>query len=189
MKLNLEQGRFYTYHVLWSDPDRRKHRLHVLSPKLKRHENYERMVPLFPEVADELRKLLSIPGNEDQEYVINRYPNRARSNMGMMFDRIAKRAGIDEKIPRPFDNLRASRSKEIRNKHGSEVESAWIGHSVEIAEEYYDMVTDDDYSIATSERSLTPVVEQIPEVIAGISRGVGFASAFTSPIPFYCQNY
>ena len=42
------------------------------------------------------------------------------------YTRIAKRAGIGT-IPRPFDNMRASRSTEIHREHGAKKESVWIG--------------------------------------------------------------
>ena len=141
----------------WSDIDRSKHRFRVFNAKLKQHERlYEREVPLFSEVSAELDKLRSVPGNEDQEYVINRYVNRERSNLGTQFARIAKKAGIGT-IPRPFDNMRASRSTEIYAEFGAKKESLWIGHSVKVAFENYLMVTDDDFAVAAGKKVIKSV--------------------------------
>ena len=142
----------------WSDIDRSKHRFRVFNAKLKQHERlYEREVPLFSEVSVELDRLRSIPGNEDQEYVINRYAaNREKSNLGTQFARIAKKAGIGT-IPRPFDNMRATRSTEIYAEYGAKKESLWIGHSVKVAFENYLMVTDDDFAVAAGKKVIKSV--------------------------------
>ena len=141
----------------WSDIDRSKHRFRVFNAKLKQHERlYAREVPLFPEVVEELERLRSQPGNGDQEYVVNRYPNREKSNLGTQFARIARQAGIG-RIPRPFDNMRASRSTEIYAEYGAKKESLWIGHSVKVAFENYLMVTDDDYAVAAGKKVIRSV--------------------------------
>ena len=104
-------------------------------------------------LAGELEKLRAIPGNEDQEYVINRYPNREEINLVTQFNRIAEKAGIG-KISRPFDNMRATRATEVHNKWGAKKESIWIGHSVKEALDSYLMVTDDDYAIAAGKKTI-----------------------------------
>ena len=131
----------------WEDIDEANDWFVVYSPKLKGRKRYKREVPLFPEVATELRKLQSLPGSEDQEYVINRCANREVVNFGKPFDEITKRAGID-KIPRPFDNMRASRANEVRQRWGEKLENLWIGHSAKIANTYYYVATAEDYAIA-----------------------------------------
>ena len=141
----------------WSDIDWKNDRFRVFNAKLKQYEDkFVREVPIFAEIAAELGKLRAIPGNEDQEYVINRYVNREKSNLGTQFARIAQRAGIG-KVPRPFDNMRASRSTEIHRQYGSKIESVWIGHSVKVAHEYYLMVTDDDFAVAAGKKIIKPV--------------------------------
>ena len=103
-------------------------------------------MPLFPEVKAELDKLRL--GNEDTEFVINRSPH----DWAGQFDQIAESAGIG-KIPRPFDNMRASRATEVHNQYGAKKESLWIGHSEKIAMKFYLMVTDEDYAIATGKQT------------------------------------
>ena len=97
---------------------------------------YKRAVPLFEEVLAELETLRAIPGNEGEEYVINRYADRENSNLQTQFARIAHKAGVGT-IPRPFDNMRASRATEIHRAWGSKIESEWLGHSEKMAFDHY----------------------------------------------------
>ena len=132
-------------------------RFRVFSPKLNSHEHLrEREVALFPKVLEELNKLRVIPGNENQEYVINRYDNREKVNLLNQFTKIVKRAGIG-KIVRPFDNMRASRATEVAREYGAQAESVWLGHSKEIARECYLMVAEEDYTKAAGEKITEPV--------------------------------
>ncbi|MDR0328249.1 MAG: hypothetical protein LBI05_08150, partial [Planctomycetaceae bacterium] len=62
------------------------------------------------------------------------------------------RAGLD-KIPRPFDNMRASRATEVCKEYGPKSESVWLGHSETMAMKHYLMVTDDDYVVAAGQRT------------------------------------
>jgi len=154
----------------WADIDRSRHRFRAFNSKLKQHEDlYERDVPLFAEVSEELDKLRQVPGNEGQEYVINRYANREKSNLGTQFARIAQKAGIG-KIPRPFDNMRASRSTEVYNKYGAKKESLWIGHSVRVAFEDYLMVTDDDYAVAAGKMVIVSVDKTEPDTLPEVTQ-------------------
>ena len=121
----------------------KKDRFRVFNAKKRGQDDYERDVPLFPEVAEELDKLR--PG--EGEFVINRISN----DLVGRFHQIAKRAGI-ERIPRPFDNMRASRATEICNKYGAKKESVWLGHSTKTAMQFYLMVTDEDYAIAAGRK-------------------------------------
>jgi integrase len=125
----------------WQDIDRENDWFMVHSPKTK-----GRRVPLFPEVDMELQRLQSLPGNADQEYIINHFANRETYHL-QSFSGIAKRSGIGE-IVRPFDNMRMSRSNEIRQWFGEKLENLWIGHSAKIAKEYYYVATPDDYAVA-----------------------------------------
>jgi len=131
----------------WIDINAENNWFVVYSPKLKGHKRYKREVPLFPEVAIELERLRLLPGNEGQEFVINRYSNRENVCLGLPFERITKRAGMD-KIPRPFDNMRMSRANEVRRQYGTKLENLWIGHSAKIADEYYYVPTAEDYAVA-----------------------------------------
>ena len=93
----------------WSDINWEKSRFYVSSSKTERYEGKEsRVVPLFEELREELEKLF-FAQPEKTEFVITRYRDPERSNLGTQFARIVKMAGV-EPIQRPFDNMRASRS-------------------------------------------------------------------------------
>ena len=58
-------------------------------------------------------------------------------------------------IPRPFDNIRMTRSNEIYDRFGPFKESQWIGHSDKVRDDHYLMIQDDDYTeTAGMEKSL-----------------------------------
>lgn len=120
----------------WADILWGKHRFCVTSLKTARYGRPKREVPLFPKLRTVLEELLS--ESDGEEYVINIYRS-PETNLGTMFARIAKRAGLDV-IPRPFDNMRASRATEIYCEYGAYYESLWIGHHPSIAKDHYIMV-------------------------------------------------
>ena len=108
--------------INWSSPAR----FTVTSTKTERYKGKGcRVVPLWDELHVELRELFESESSEGTEFVINRYRAPERTNLGTQFGRIVKLAGI-EPIPRPFDNLRMSRSNEvyaeIRSVFGIEVD-------------------------------------------------------------------
>jgi integrase len=106
-----------------------------------------RLVPIFPELKTELEALFFDTASEGKEYVINRYRN-PKQNLGTMFGKVVRRAGLPE-IPRPFDNMRMTRSNEVYNRWGAFKESQWIGHSARVRQDHYLMLTDDDFSEAS----------------------------------------
>ena len=131
----------------WSDVDWNKNRFFVRSPKTEHHDGKEsRIVPLFPELKTELETLFFMPQSKGREFVINRHRDPDR-NLGALFNKIGKEAGLAI-IPRPFDNMRATRSNEIYARFGPAKESEWIGHSARTRKEHYDMISDDDFESA-----------------------------------------
>jgi integrase len=130
----------------WSDIGRTKEdRFRAVNSKMRHNPKlFERDVPLFPEIVEELDKLRR--DSEDKEFVINRSPH----GWSAQFHQIAEKAGL-ETIPRPFDNMRASRATEVCNEYGAKKESVWLGHSEKTAMKYYLMVTDDDYAVAAGQ--------------------------------------
>lgn len=108
--------------------------------------------------------------SEGTDFVINRYPNRAKTNLGTQFKRIADRAGLNE-IPRPFDNMRASRSTEVNDEFGSYCESQWIGHTIKIARKHYLQIRASD--VARAANWSTPMNEP---VLPGVVPDRGTAS-------------
>jgi len=156
----------------WSDVNWELDRLYVTSPKTERYKGKKgRWVPLFPALRMELEELFFLPSSEGAEYVINRYRDPERTNLGTQFARIVKMAGI-EPIKRPFDNMRASRSTEVYAEYGAFLESQWIGHSTKVAHAHYLQVRDEDFDRPEGEKpqvgEIFPPTMDFPHIVTGI---------------------
>jgi len=145
----------------WSDIDWAKNRFLVHSPKTEHHERHrERNVPLFPELRAELQRHFSLVESKENEFVITQY-QKTCWNLYMPFQTIARRAGLD-KIVRPFDNMRMSRSNEILARWGQAKESLWIGHSAEVMRDHYLCLSETDFAEA-AETDLEPPNSHAPD--------------------------
>ena len=71
-------------------------------------------------------------------------------------------------IPRPFDNMRMSRSNEVYGEYGVKEESLWIGHSTKTLKDHYGVTTDDDFKKAVARKFIKPVDIPDAEVITEI---------------------
>jgi integrase len=124
----------------------------VRSPKTERHPGGEsRWVPIFPELA---RGLLEAGESADagDVYVIRRYRNH--TNLGTMFGRIIKQAGV-KRWPKIFQNCRSTRQTELSAEYPLHLVCAWLGNKAAVAQEHYLQVTDADF-----QRAATPPVGQ-----------------------------
>ena len=122
----------------------------VRSPKTEHHAGQDkRVVPLFPELRRELEKLFSSVELADNEFVIQGY-QRTSWVLYAPFQEIADSAGLG-RIVSPFVNMRRSRNNEVLRKHGSQLESLWIGHSEKVMEEHYFDLEDEDFLQAVGE--------------------------------------
>jgi integrase len=131
----------------WSDVNWAENRFVVRSPKTERHaEHRERIVPLFPELRVELDRLFFAAETEGSEFVIESY-QKTSWTMSEPFQKIADRAGIGT-IKRPFDNMRMSRSNEVRTRWGESKERLWIGHSSNVMRKHYLVLSDEEFSDA-----------------------------------------
>ena len=138
----------------WEDVNWERNCFYVRSSKTEQHEGGEsRIVPIFPELKAELEKLFFNLKSEGKQFVINRYRS-PKQNLGTTFAKIAVRAGLPE-IPRPFDNMRMTRSNEIYNRFGAFKESQWIGHSGRVRQDHYLMIQDSDIDEASQWQNLT----------------------------------
>jgi len=151
----------------WSSINWVKGCFQVFSPKLKGRRNYKRGVPLFPDIVVELKKLLLAYGDTPPEYVINCHSDRSNANFVWAFIPIAERAGLGT-IPRPFDNMRMSRSNEIYDDYGMKAESLWIGHSTKTFKDHYGVTTDEEFLKASGIMTTNPVDIPDGEVITEI---------------------
>jgi integrase len=123
-------------HLRWSDVHWSENRFLVRSPKTEHHEGHrERIVPLFPELREELEKHFSQVKAKESELVISRV-RITNKNLHSPFQTISRRAGLGT-IVRPFDNMRMTRSNEVERRFGSKKESLWIGHSERVMSPVY----------------------------------------------------
>jgi integrase len=131
----------------WSDINWAENRFIVRSPKTERYEGHrERVVPLFPELRTELDRLLR--DKTDGEFVVVQY-QKTNWVLGEPFQAIARLAGLGT-IIRPFDNMRMSRSNEVRTRWGESKERLWIGHSSQVMREHYLVLSDEEFAEAAS---------------------------------------
>ena len=131
----------------WSDIDWAKDRFSVRSPKTEHHAGKDkREVPLFAELFEELDRHFLLDETVGNEFVIQGLQGTSWK-LRNMFNRISNNAGLGT-IIRPFDNMRTSRSNEVRSRWGDAIESTWIGHSPEIMKKHYLCPSDEEFAQA-----------------------------------------
>jgi integrase len=136
----------------WSDVNWDRNRFKVHSSKTKKAGKGERIVPLFPELRQELDLLWQLvqPGVliASNSHVIQSY-RCTEVNLRKTMHKIADIAGI-ERWPKPFIALRASRRTELERsrRHANHVLNDWFGHTEKVADEFYLQVTEDDFDDA-----------------------------------------
>ena len=156
----------------WSDVRWTENRFLVHSPKTEHHEGHrERLVPLFPELRTVLEKHYSLDETKGNEFVIQGLQNSSW-NLHATFQAIAKRAGLGT-IIRPFDNMRMSRSNEVRRRWGQIPESLWIGHSARVMKDHYALVSDEEFAEAAGARLESPIPHATPHAKPTDSDGLG----------------
>ena len=145
----------------WSDINWEHNRFLVRSPKTEQHENrHERIVPLFPELHTELKQHLLSDATEGNAFVIQGYQGTSWG-LGNQFQKIADHAGLGT-IKRPFDNMRLSRSNEVRAKWDVLKENLWIGHSGKVMKDHYAVLSDEEYADAAGMETRQDVPCKIP---------------------------
>jgi integrase len=106
-----------------------------------------RNVPLFPEIASALRKLMAGRPKTTGRIVLG---YESVSNMGVPMKRIIEAAGIEDFV-KPFLNLRSTRSTELaERKIPIQDFCRWLGHSPRIALEFYMQVRSESYDRAAA---------------------------------------
>ena len=132
----------------WSDINWETEKILIRSPKTEHHVGKEsRIIPLFPELADELSD-----GQElaTSEFVVTRYRD-AGQNLRTTFLKIIDRAGLN-RWPKPFQNLRTTRETELADEFPIQAVTAWIGNSEAVARKHYLQVTDEHFERATTKK-------------------------------------
>jgi len=141
----------------WDDIDWANDCIRVHSTKTEHHENEgERIVPMFPELRQELTVLWKHP-ESGSVYVLPSI--RHTTNVIPTLKRIIKRAGLRE-WPKPRQNMRASRATELETQFGAHKATEWCGHMEKIAEAHYWMVTADDVTKAAAHVSDAHMMQQ-----------------------------
>jgi integrase len=122
----------------WEDIDWQKNRFYVRASKTEHIAGHEgRVPPLFTRLKKELIKW-------QPQSKTNKVFDKTPEELMYLYRSTLEQHGVT--IPRPFDNMRASRSTEIFSQFGEYLESIWIGHSKKIACKHYLMVRDEDYA-------------------------------------------
>lgn len=141
----------------WEDVDWEANKITVHSPKTERYDGKElRVMPLFPE----LRPYLEAAFNEAQDglgrppsgtdFVIDARYRGAKKNLRTGLERFLKRAGVDA-WPKLFQNLRATRAKELTEFYPQWMVTKWCGHEEDVAKEHYWHMSEADWQRAATE--------------------------------------
>ena len=127
----------------WQDIDWENGRILVNCRKTKGHEGREtRFTPLFAELRRELQ-VWRKEAPSDREFVLKPAVS-PKTNLRTGLIKILKKAGI-RPWPKLFQNLRSSRATELRDEFPSHVVAAWLGHTVKVADDHYNQVTDEHF--------------------------------------------
>ncbi len=134
----------------WSDINWEHNRMTVRSPKTEHHEGKgERAVPIFPELLPYLRDVFEAAEPGDDRVITIFRPG---DNLNPALRRTIKSAGVTA-WPRAWHNLRATRQTELSARHPQQCVCAWMGNSKLVAMTNYLMITDADWTRATTEIS------------------------------------
>ncbi|MBQ2850543.1 MAG: tyrosine-type recombinase/integrase [Thermoguttaceae bacterium] len=150
----------------WDDVNWEKERFAVRDRKRKT----TRVIPLFPELREELDKQFFANQGGDCPYIVAHHRFDS-NNLRTGLSRIIFHAGLPQ-WERIFHNLRGSRSCELFSEQPAHVASAWMGQSEKVANAHYLHPTDEDFrralepgkdaaalsSVAKSPDSKTPAV-------------------------------
>ena len=136
-----------TLALKWEHINWEQGRITVPSPKTEHHAGKDcRIIPLFPELHPLLMEAFE-QAEPGVPWVITRY-RPPSCNLRTQFERILNRAGVSP-WPKLFHNLRASRATELCNEYPAHVVADWLGHSENIAREFYLTVNDEHFARAT----------------------------------------
>jgi integrase len=127
----------------WRDILWKKNRIIVRSPKTEHHAGKGiRMPKLFPIVRRYLKALRRLrPDAEPDDYV---FRPAMRCNPHWLANLQCRELGI-KPWPKFFTNLRASCATDLAERYPSHVCQAWLGHTEQVANTYYRMVTESYY--------------------------------------------
>ncbi|MCS7271309.1 MAG: site-specific integrase, partial [Gemmataceae bacterium] len=131
----------------WSDIDLANNRMLVHAPKTARHRGKQtRIIPIFPELRYYLEQLrATLPAVSPSDLVIPRCTSQTALRTALY--QHCRQLGI-KPWPKPFQNMRASRATELADHFNPKVCNDWMGHSEQIANQCYRMVTEEHFTQA-----------------------------------------
>ena len=133
----------------WDDVDWDNNQMLIHSPKTRRIGKSARLVPIFPEVAACLKRLLD-SDQANKEYVFNKLRND--TNPGTMAKKIVKRAKL-EPWKNFFNSLRATAETDLMDEYGLRRACQWAGNSAGTAMKNYALVKKTDFTDAGTQSS------------------------------------
>lgn len=125
----------------WDMIDYEEGVMEVLSPKTACNGKDRRIVPMFPEIRQNLRRI----ANSADNLVVSDLNSRS---VNVRFAKLLERNNIPA-WPRLLQNLRSSRAVEINERFGSIAESEWLGHTQDVAKDHYLSVSKELFRSAT----------------------------------------
>lgn len=132
-----------------TDIDWEQNRISIESPKGEKYAHRRRrLIPLFPEVRDELLSACESapPGSI---YLINRYRNGTARTIRKQAIAAIEAAKVTQ-WPKLFVNLRASCRTDLEKRFPVHVCDDWLGHSDKVAQKHYKRVTPEDFTRAVA---------------------------------------
>ena len=132
----------------WSEINWADGRFIVHSPKTegkgKGKGKSKRVVPIFGELRPYLEDAFELaPEGEDRIF-----PEIGeKKSMGSWIHKLADRAGV-ELWDKPFQNMRKTCATDLNDRFPSKVCAEWLGHTEQIADKHYRMVTDEHFQRA-----------------------------------------
>lgn len=148
-KLLLAFGRFVgcrmpseIENLTWDDVNWAANTILLRSPKTEHHEGKsERMVPIFPEVAD----LLLTQAETVPTGTVYVFPElRKHTNTATTVKKMVVAAGF-ETWPKFWNSLRASRETDLMDHYGLRKACGWIGNSPAVAMKHYALLRKSDF--------------------------------------------
>lgn len=143
------------FDVQWRDVDWHGGRLLVRSSKTASKGKDKRVIPLFPELRQELEKLWELTPEGGPLNVITIERRRAP----YLIEQIVFRAGLN-RWQRLIQNLRSSRAIDVEREYGALAESEWLGHTAKVARAHYLHVLDVDFERAAATKTTAKTTAQ-----------------------------
>ena len=128
----------------WSEVNWADGRFTVHSPKTERKGKPKRVVPIFGNLQPYLIDASEVsPEGEDRIF-----PEiHDQKSMGSWIKKLADRAGV-VLWEKPFQNMRSSCATDLNDNFPSKTCAEWLGHTEQIADKHYRMVTEEHFQRA-----------------------------------------